>query len=91
MSPRVKIKKMQKIIFEKESKHVTRKVLFNARLGNVKITQLYKWEGAKEEIINLTRSEAMCIASVILAAFPNETAELFKGLYDNYLNENNEK
>jgi hypothetical protein len=83
---------MQEIIFERERKHVTRKVLVvNKRLGNIRITQLYKWDGATEEIISLSYREATAIAVAILAAFPNETAELIKGMYENYLNETNEK
>jgi hypothetical protein len=91
MSPHVKITKMQKIIFQKESKHATRKVLVNSSNGNVKITQLYKWDGAQEEIISLNHFDAKAIAVAILAAFPNETAYLIKELYENYLNETNEK
>ena len=81
---------MRKIIFEKVGKASTETASVNQR-KDVKITQLWHYDGAKEEVLLLTYREATSIAVAILAAFPDDTAALIKGMYKNYLNQNNEK
>ncbi len=81
---------MQKV-FEKETKTSKLWVEVNTYNRIIRIKKLMKWDGAKEETISLSYPQAAKMFLSVLAAFPNETAELFKGLYDNYSNENTEK
>lgn len=76
-----------------DREHVITKVNVSERGDRFWISKTYRLHGKEVncERIMLTYREATAAAIAILAAFPEDTAELIKGMYNNYSNETDKK
>lgn len=76
-----------------DKKRVITKVNVSERGDIFIIEKIYKLDGkeVEPEKMILSYREATAAAIAILAAFPEDTAELIKGMYNNYSNETDKK